>query len=78
MGNDQKPRCSSCIVIETHSFKILTFFLHGYHTAQLENIAISAVAIAFPPQNFKVLPTYHMEFFWVSNRKVMVSIRRLP
>ena len=39
----QKPRCSSCRVIETHNFKILPFFLHGYHTSQLKNIAIPAM-----------------------------------
>ena len=33
--NDQKPRCSSCIVTEPHNFKFLQFPLHGYHTPQL-------------------------------------------
>ena len=30
MGNDQKSRCSFCIVFEPHNFKILPFLLHGY------------------------------------------------
>ena len=66
MGNDQKPRCSSSIVIETRNFKILPFLPHGYHTPKLKNIA--SLAIAFSPHNFKVLPTCHMELFWVSNQ----------
>ena len=33
-------RCSSCIVIENQNFKIFPFLPHGYHTPQLENIAI--------------------------------------
>ena len=65
MENDQKPRCSSCMVIETLHFRILPFLLRGYHTPKLKNIAI--LAIAFSPHNFKILPTCHMESFWVSN-----------
>ena len=65
MWNGQKPRCSSCIVIELHNFKIMLFLLHGYHTLQLKNIAVPA--IDFSPHNFKILPTCHMEFFWVIN-----------
>ena len=65
MGNDQKPRCSSCIAIETHNLKILAFLLYYYHTPQLKNIAIPA--IAFTPHSFKLLPICLMEFFWVIN-----------
>ena len=36
MGNDQKPRCSSCIAIESHNFKILAFLLYGYHIPRLK------------------------------------------
>ena len=46
MGNDQKPRCSSCIAIEPHNFKILPFFLYDYHTSQLKNIAISLLLLS--------------------------------
>ena len=53
MGNDQQPRCSSCIAIEPHNFKILPFLLCGYHTPQLKNIAI--FAIVFSLHNFKLL-----------------------
>ena len=63
MENDQKPRCSSCIVIEPNNFKIMLFLLHGYHTPKLKNIAIPV--IAFSPHNFKILPTSHMEFVLV-------------
>ena len=56
MGNDQKPRYSSCMAIEPHNFKILAFLLYGYHSLQLKNIAIHA--IAFSPHNFKLLPTH--------------------
>ena len=55
MENDKKPRCSSCIAIEPHNFKILALLLYGYHTSQLTNIAIPA--IDFSPYNFKLLPT---------------------
>ena len=65
MGNDQKPRRSSCIVTEPHYFKILSFLLHGYHFLQLKNIAIPA--IAFSPHNFKILPTCQLDFWGVSN-----------
>ena len=65
MRNDQKPRCSSCIVIEPHNFKIMLFLLHGYHIPQLKNIAIPAIPSSL--QNFKILPTCHMEFFCFSN-----------
>ena len=61
MGNDQKPMCSSCIATEPHNFKILAFLLCAYHTPQLKNIAIPA--IAFLPQNFKLLSTRYLEFF---------------
>ena len=54
-------RRSTCKVIERHSFKILLFLQHGYHTPQLNNIEISA--IAFSLHNFKILPARHMEFF---------------
>ena len=56
MGNDHKPRCSSCMAIEPQNFKILAFLLYGYHTPQLKSIAIPA--IAFSPHNFKLLPTH--------------------
>ena len=61
MRNDQKPRCSSCIAIESHNFKILAFLLNGYHTPQLKNIAIPA--IAFSSHSFKLLPTAYWNFF---------------
>ena len=32
MGIDQKPRWSSCLVIEVHIFKVMLLFLHGCHT----------------------------------------------
>ena len=60
MENDQKPRCSSCIVIEPHNFKIC----HPQYMVT-KNIAIPA--IVFSPPNLKILPTQHMEVFWVSN-----------
>ena len=65
MGNDQRPRCPSCIVTETHNFKIFPFLIHGYHNSQLKNIAISAVTLS--PHNFTILPACQIEFFWVSN-----------
>ena len=58
MGNDQKPRYLSYMIIETHNFKILSFLLHGNHTPQLKNIAIPAIAF---------LLTRQLEYFWVSN-----------
>ena len=73
MGNDQKPRCLSQIVIEPHNLKILPFFPHGYHTPQLKDIAISPMA--FSPQNFKILPTLHLEFLWVGNPTFFVICR---
>ena len=63
--NDQKPRCSSSMVIETHHFKTLSFLPHGYYTPRLKNIAI--LAIVFSPHNFKILPICYMEHFWISN-----------
>ena len=65
MGNDQRPRCPSCIVTETHNFKTFPFLIHGYHTSQLKNIAISAVILS--PDNFAILPACQIEFFCVSN-----------
>ena len=47
MGNDQKPRCSSCI---NHT-KTWLLLLHDYDSPQLKNIAIPA--IAFSLHNFK-------------------------
>ena len=55
MGDDQKPRCSSRIVIETYNFKFLPFLIHGYHTPKLKNVAFSAVA--FTPRYF--MPMSH-------------------
>ena len=55
MGSDQKPRCSFCMAIEPHKFKILAFLLYGYHSPQLKNIAIPS--IAFSPHRFQLLPT---------------------
>ena len=55
MRNEQKPKCSLCMSIEPQNFKILAFFLYGYHTPQLKNIAIPAIALT--PRNFKLLPT---------------------
>ena len=43
----------------THTAWLLN--IHGYHTPQLQNIAILVMAFSF--QNFKMLPTLHMEFF---------------
>ena len=37
----QKPKCSSCMVIEHHNFKILSLLLHGY--------------MVITPNNFKIL-----------------------
>ena len=51
--NDQKPRCSSCIAIEPHNFKILPFLLYGYYTPELKNFAIPD--ITFSLHNFKLL-----------------------
>ena len=65
MGNDQKPRCSSCMALEPHNFKILVFLLYGYHTPQLKNIAIPA--ITFSPHNFNFFTYPLIGFFWVSN-----------
>ena len=65
MGNDQKLTCSSCIVIETHDLKILPFSYMVIRLVHLKNIDIAATA--FSPHNFKILPTCHMEFFWLSN-----------
>ena len=62
MGNDQKPRRSSCIVFEPHNFKILP---HGYDTPQLKNIAIPAIASSL--HNLKILPTCQLDFWGVSN-----------
>ena len=53
MGNYQKPTCSSSIAIERHNCKISAFLLNGYHTPQLKNIAIPA--IAFSLHNFQGL-----------------------
>ena len=50
------------MVTELQNFKILPSLLHGYHTSQLQNIAIPA--IAFSPHIFKNLPTLHMVFFF--------------
>ena len=41
-GNDQKPRYTSCMVIELNSFKIFPFLPHGYHIPQFKKIAIPA------------------------------------
>ena len=60
MGNDQKPRCSSYIATEPHGFKLLQFLQCGYHTPQLKNIAIPA--IAFSLHNVKLLPIHYLEF----------------
>ena len=57
MENDQKPRWSSCIVIESDNVKIMLFLLRGYHMQQLENIAIPDIAFVTPQfQNFTNLP----------------------
>ena len=52
IGNDQKPRYSSCMVmvIELSNFKILSFLLHVCYIPQLQSIAIPAMA--FSPNNF--------------------------
>ena len=55
MGNDQKPRCLSCIAIEPPQFQDFGIPLYGYHTQQLKNITIPV--IAFSPYSFKLLPT---------------------
>ena len=81
MGNDQKSRCSSSTVIETHNFKILLFLRHGYYTPKLKNIAI--LTIFFSPYNFRILPTCHwilfglviqLNFFWRSKLCVIITI----
>ena len=56
------------MVIETHSFKIFPFFLGGYHTPQLQNIATPAMA--FSPYNLKVLQPY----FCFGDRKNVSNI----
>ena len=65
MGNDQKPKCSSCIVTKPHNLKILLFLLHDYHTLQLKYIFIPAIAFSF--HSIKILQTHQLEFFWISN-----------
>ena len=52
MRNDQKPRGLSCIDVYTHNFKILALLLYGYHTPQLENIAIPVIAVSPKISNF--------------------------
>ena len=42
-----------------------SFLLHCYHTPKLENVTI--LAIAFSPNNFEILQTYHKKFFRLSN-----------
>ena len=65
MGNEQKSRCSSCTVTESHNFKTLAFLLHGYHTSQFKNISIPD--IAFSSHNSKIWPTLRMEFICIGN-----------
>ena len=65
MGNNQKPRGSCCMAIEPHNFKILACLLYGYHSPQLKNIAIPA--IAFSPHSFKIIITI------ISNITVLVQ-----
>ena len=69
MENDQKPNMQylSCILTERHNFKIMLFFLYGYHTSQLKSNDVPA--IAFLSYNFKVLPNCHMGFLCFSNSK---------
>ena len=56
MGNNQKA---------THPALLSNPLIHGYHTLQLTNAAIPAMA--FSPHNFKTSPTFHMEIFWIGN-----------
>ena len=63
MVNDQKPRSSSCIVIEPHNFKFLSFLLHCYHIPHLKNFAILILAI-FTSQ-FKNFTNHSHEIFLV-------------
>ena len=65
MRNDQKPTCSSCIIFEPPSFKILSL-LCGYHTPQYSLKINQIPAIAFSPYNIKIA-THQFEFFWLSN-----------
>ena len=64
MENYQKIKCSSCIAIEPHNFKILAFLLYVYYTPQLKNIAISAIVLT--PQ-FQTFTNPLTGFFWVIN-----------
>ena len=69
IGNDQEPKCLSCIVIEPHNFnsKFLSFLLHGYLTLQLIEKIHVIPAIALSLSNIKILPTHQLEFIWVTN-----------
>ena len=64
MGNNQKPSCSSYIAIDPHNFQILLFLLYGYHTPQLENIALPAIVFSLHTRTFMNLL---IGIFWVSN-----------
>ena len=48
MGNNQKPRSSSCMVIEPHNFEILPFRPNGYLIPIFLNIAIPAITDFHP------------------------------
>ena len=63
MGNDQKPRCSSCMTTESHNFKILAFLLYGYHSPQLKNITIPASCCFLTPQ-FQTFTNLLIWIFW--------------
>ena len=58
----------------------LSVVLHSYSTPEFQNFVwymvitlykliknIDAPVIAFSLQNFKILPTHQLEFFWASN-----------
>ena len=77
IGNDQKPRYSSCIIVmvmELHFFKILPSLLHGYHgilIPQFQNLT------NFSPWNlFGLLipPFIFLLFFLEINRNYIMLI----
>ena len=59
IGNDQKPRYSSCMVmvIEFRRFIYLSTLTHCYHTPLVQSIAIPAMA--FSLHKFKILSILH-------------------
>ena len=72
MGNDQKLRCSSCIVIEPHKFKICHSF---YMVITLHNLKIqlSLLLLSHPTTSKFYQPT-NWNFFWVSSPTCFVFL----